>query len=250
MSPDPQSSRRRFLEAAGAVGLSATSGCLGIVETQLAKRRRKLREVSWPPEKPDTVPSLDELPELAVPTQGKSDAVSVEVFQDFGTMMSGEFFHEELPSLQYDISVSNVAISYRDNTIPVSDWSYPIAIAARSVQAQLGERGFWAFAKRVNPNYRPYPSYSKERVLSAAEAVGASSEQVKEDVESWKYYATIQREKRYAAQYDFAGVPTAVIDEGEDKSTMSGFSAGNLISRIERTRGPIEEPDSNDPEFK
>lgn len=162
-------------------------------------------------------------------------------------MMSGDFFHNELPTIRDAAIQGYIEIRYRDYPIPVMDWSYPIAIAARSVQAQMGNAAFWEFSRVVNPEYRPYPLYSKERVQKAAESVGASVETVTQDVESWKYYARIQQDLKHAAKFQFNGVPNVVVGEGDEQFTMVGVSGGNIIAAIQREIGPLGAPDDLTP---
>lgn len=240
-------SRRKFLAGIAGAGSLYVSGFPEIVEKQFKKRQRRLARDPWPRAKPDTVPSLDSLQTLPVPSIGDPDGIPVTVYQDFGTMMSGKFFHEELPTIRDAAMEGHIEIRYRDHPIPSMDWSYPIAIAARSVQAQRGNAAFWEFSKLVNPDYRPYPLYTKEQVESAADSVGASVETVVRDVESWKYYERIQQDLEQAKQFDFNSVPNTVIGEGEDQFHTAGVSGGSIIGLIEIKIGPIGAPDDLTP---
>lgn len=226
------SSRRRFLQVAGAGVLGLSSGCSSQEGGVIGGYEWK---VAWPPQEPYKKPSLKELPDLASPKIGGQGGYNVEIYHDLMTSTAGEFFQYGLDVMRQEADKGTLSLIYRDLPLPVSDWSYPVAIAARSVQSAAGLRAFWEFRRRVLKEYRPDPYYYMDRdtVLSAAAAAGAPREQVRDDTESWRFYEIVERDRRRAEKLGL-GDSTAhsVIRDGE-KQIIGHGSAGRILWRIE-----------------
>jgi hypothetical protein len=183
-------SRRDFLRVSAVTAAASLGGCVDRIAGKVSSG------VAWPPPRPLNVPSLDEVPDLKPPTWGESDVPQVFVYNDMATKQAGRVFHQEWEGLSKPITNNRIQVSFCDYPLPANGWSYPVAIAARSVQHHAGKDAFLTFAQRILRDFVPRPYLTKQRVLDAAEAAGASRERVKEDTESWRFYPTVERSRQ------------------------------------------------------
>lgn len=182
--------RREFLRSGMAVGSVALGGCVDGLSGSLSTG------AGWPPGQPITPP--DEAPELPPPTWGDPEAPTAFVYNDMATRQAGRVFDREWKGLLDPIQEGRVQVSFCDYPLPRNEWSYPIAITARSVQYHAGQDAFLEFAQEILEDYSPYPYFTKQRVLDAVESAGAPREAVREDTESWRFYPVVEESRKLA----------------------------------------------------
>lgn len=215
-------SRRDFLRT-GAVAVSATlGGCI-------RGRADKLSSgIAWPPARPRNLPNLEDVPDLSPPTWGESGAPRVFVYNDMATKQAGRVFHREWNGLVQPIKQNRIQVSFCDYPLPANEWSYPLAIAARSVQHHADKDAFLTFSQRVLRDYMPNPYLTKRRVLDAAETAGAPREKVKEDTEWWRFYPIVERSRRRAEERGIKNSVSrsVIVHEGERSRPLITSSDG------------------------
>lgn len=207
-------SRRDFLRVSAVVTTATLEGCVRDIADTVSSG------ISWPPPRPLTVPDLEDVPDLSPPTWGRSNAPHVFVYNDMATKQAGRVFHREWDGLVQPIEKGRIQVSFCDYPLPSSEWSYPVAIAARSVQHHAGEDAFLTYVKRVLRDFIPNPYLTKQRVLDAAETAGAPRKNVKEDTESWRFYPIVERSRR----------------RGEERGIKNSVSRSVVVHNGERSR--------------
>ena len=215
-------SRRDFLRASTVAITTALGGCVrGMADTLSSG-------IAWPPARPRNIPDLEEVPNLSPPTWGKSDAPQVFVYNDMATREAGRVFHREWDGLTEPIEEKRIQVSFCDYPLPANEWSYPLAIAARSVQYHAGRDAFLTFSQRVLRDYMPNPYLTKRRVLDAVETAGAPREQVKEDTEWWRFHPIVERSRRRAEERGIKNSVSrsVIVHEGERSRPLVTSSDG------------------------
>lgn len=207
-------SRRDFLRVSSITAAATFSGCLNGIAGEISSG------VAWPPARPLSVPTLDDIPDLPPPTWGKPGVPQVFIYNDMATREAGRVFHREWDGLTQPIKENRIQVSFCDYPLPSNEWTYPIAIAARSVQYHAGKDAFLTFAQRVLRDFVPRPYLTKQRVLDAVETAGASREAVKEDTEAWRFYPIVERSRR----------------QGEERGINDSVSRSVIIYNGEQSR--------------
>lgn len=207
-------SSRDFLRASAVTATATLGGCVRGIADKVSSG------VAWPPSRPLSVPQIDEVPDLSPPTWGKSNTPRVFVYNDMATREAGRVFHREWDGLVQPIEENRIRVSFCDYPLPSNEWSYPVAIAARSVQHHVDKDAFLTFSKRVLRDFVPNPYLTKQRVLEAAESAGAPREEVKEDTESWRFYPIVERSRR----------------RGEKRGIKNSVSRSVVVHHGERSR--------------
>ena len=152
--------RRDYLAAVGSAATVGVAGCLDGGKSVQTSYECALNSAD-----PDmTLPN---------PTLGPDYApVTVEIFADFACPDCATFAVNGLQQLKA-IYLPDNSVQFRhfDFVGPVSDtWSFPVANAARSVQAALDDAAFFEFSLEA---YRNQDDYSWQRLGDIGESVGA-----------------------------------------------------------------------------
>lgn len=225
-------SRRAFLSLNGGIATGIFSGCVTFRTRESAHEEPRSQ---WPHLGSYKNAEKKEEFNLSPPGIGDTSTPNIEIFHDLASGASGSFFDSIYPELSHRAKDGEFHIKYRDYTFPRDDWSYPMALAARSVQYHAGETGFWVFVEQLLEDYRPQPYHhmSKEKILSTAESVGVSADKVEDDVESWRFYPIIERDTQRGDEFGIDGIPTAVVDPGGEQIVM-GAGMGNIEYALEQ----------------
>ncbi|MFP8891342.1 DsbA family protein [Natrialbaceae archaeon A-CW2] len=196
-------SRRQFIGAAGIAATGLLAGCLG----------------NEPAE-------VDEDALLEVPVTGDPDAeVTVTVFEDFGCGACGYFKTQIFPAVhERYIESERIRFEHRDFPIPASgDWSYPVASAARSVQAQEGNEAFFEFTSGV---YQHQSNYSYDILEQLGDEVGADGSEVRTDAEEVAFEDGLDADRAHGENEGVESTPWIVVDgEQVDNSELPVLSA-------------------------
>lgn len=206
--------RREFLRVSAVATTATLGGCIRGIADKVSSG------IAWPPSRPLNVPDLNDVPNLSPPTWGESNAPHVFVYNDMATREAGRVFHREWDGLVQPVEENRIQVSFCDYPLPSNEWSYPVAIAARSVQHHAGKDAFLTFSKRVLRDFMPNPYLTKQRVLDAAETAGAPREEVKEDTESWRFYSIVERSRR----------------RGKERGIKNSVSRSVVVHNGERSR--------------
>lgn len=210
--PD-MNSRREFLRLSTVAATASLGGCVRGIADQVSSG------IAWPPPRPRDLPNLTDVPDLSPPTWGESGVPQAFIYNDMATSSAGRVFHREWDNLKESIEQGKIQVSFCDYPLPANEWSYVVAIAARSVQYHAGEQAFLTFSKRVLRDFMPHPYITRRRVLKAAETAGAPREKVEEDTEAWRFYPIVERSRRRGVQRGMNnGVSSTIIVYGKNSS--------------------------------
>ena len=113
-------------------------------------------------------------PPLSTPQLGDPDApVVMDVYEDFSCGHCRTYSEEVFPAVKrLFIDTGQVTYRFHDFPIPVNEWSYRIASAARAVQAMRGDGQFFAFVSAVFKHQSRFREDGLAAVQDAAATVG------------------------------------------------------------------------------
>ena len=190
--------RRTYLATTGALAVgTALAGCLGGGTPDV--------ETSYECE----LTERDAVSELAQPRLGPDDAeTTVTVFEDFGCPACRDFALGDLANLKADFG-DEVEFEHYDFPLPASDWSEPVANAARSIQDEHGDETFFEFSREA---YENQDNHSWQVIGDIAEAVGADPCRVLSDAANETYSAVLESNFSEGEQREVPGTPTVFVD--------------------------------------
>lgn len=202
--------RRAFLTGMGLAGLTTLAGCLG---------------------GPEPVETTETPRGLEPPVAGDPGAsVTVAVYEDFSCPHCATFNQDVFPRLREDyLEPGTVRYEHHDFPIPVDDWSWSVASAARAVQDGAGDAAFFAYAERC---YANMDRYSLDVLAELAEAVGASPEPVRTAAADGTYRPDVAADRAAGIDRGVEGTPTAYVNDGP----LVGPSYDELRAAIEARR--------------
>lgn len=187
--------RRRVLRGVGTAGGIAIAGCLGRSGSTPTGRERATAGPDLPP-----------------PVLGDPEAnVTVGVYEDFSCPHCASFNREVFPRIETEyLEPETVRYEHHDFPIPVDDWSWPAASAARAVQDGRGDRPFFAYAKRLFENQG---QFTLARLAELAEAVGADGPTAREAADEERYRPVVEADRSAGLDRGVSGTPTVFVDD-------------------------------------
>lgn len=183
--------RRAFLGGLGLTAATLTAGCLGGSGSGEA---------------------TDPAPELPPPVLGDPDAdVTVAVYEDFSCPHCATYNEEVFPQLrQQYIDPGTIRYEHHDFPIPVDDWSWSVASAARAVQDRQGDESFFAYAKRLFPNAG---LYTMDLIGELAEEVDADPDAVRTAAEEEPYRPVVEADREAGIERGVDATPTVFVQD-------------------------------------
>lgn len=148
---------------------------------------------------------------LPTPTLGPADAgVTVSVYEDFLCGHCAHYNQNGFPKIESNY-VDSGSIRYEHHDFPVVDdtWSWRSAIAARSVQATVGQDAYWTYAKRLFANRQ---DTSIELYRSLADEVGADPDVVEQHVIDEEWRPVVEVDQQRGIEKGVQGTPTFFVD--------------------------------------
>ncbi|MDZ7702452.1 MAG: thioredoxin domain-containing protein [Halobacteriales archaeon] len=203
--------RRTVLAGAGAAAVGGLAGCLGGGEP--------------------TPTAAEPVTDLPPPVAGAADAaVTVAVYEDFSCPHCATFSLEVFPRLREAyLEPGTVRYEHHDFPIPVDDWSWPVASAARAVQDGAGDAAFFAYAKRL---FESMDAYSLDTLAGLAEEVGAEPDAVRAAAAEEPYRPVVAADRRDGIDRGVEGTPTAFVGD----TALVGPTFEELRTAIEAAR--------------
>lgn len=152
--------RRSYLSTIGIVAVSGVAGCMG-------------SSLPEPETRCDcSVASQETVDSLPTPTLGgESAAVTVDIFEDYACPHCRDFHLNTLPRLLDEFQSgggTTARFRFFDAPIPVSDWSRPVANAARFVQDAHGTNAFYTMASELFRYFGEQEGYDWQGIGDAA----------------------------------------------------------------------------------
>jgi len=193
--------RRGYLLKAGvvAVGTAGLAGCLGGDDVGSAADTSHECELT----------EREAVGELPQPTVGDADStVTVEVFEDFACPACRSFALGDLGRLKDDFAGEDVKFEHYDFPVTPSEWSEPVANAARSIQHEHDDDLFYQFSQAA---YENQDDYSWQVIGDIAEDVGADPCRVLSDASAGTYDQVIEANSQEAQQREAPGTPTVFV---------------------------------------
>lgn len=209
-----RTSRRRVLGGVGVATGIAVAGCLG---------------------RPEGTPTAGDGavdgPDLPPPVLGDPDAdVTVAVYEDFSCPHCASYNSEVVPQVEAEyIEPGTIRYEHHDFPIPVDDWSWPVASAARAVQDGQGDRSFFDFADRLFENQG---QFSLDRLAELADAVGADGPTVREAADEETYRPVVEADRSAGIERGVSGTPTVFVND----ERLVGPSFSELADAIDAAR--------------
>jgi protein-disulfide isomerase len=153
----------------------------------------------------------DAVRELPTPTLGKPDAsVTVQVFEDFACPHCADFTEQVTPRLvENHVSTGSAKLQLHDYPLPVSEFSWPAAMAGRSVQDRGGIESFYTFAQFLFANQA---SLGWDLIAEAANEVGVAGDAVVADAKDNKYRPVVQADKDLGKSIGVSSTPTVLVN--------------------------------------
>lgn len=183
-------SRRRFLGAASA---ALVAGCLGgggdtPTGTSVA---------------PDALPA----PALGA----DSPEVVVRAWEDFACPHCRDYNEVVLPALREEyLAGAAVRYEHHDFPIPVTQWSWPAAIAARAVQDAAGTEAFWTFTDTV---YANQDDLGWSLIREAARQAGADPGTVESQARGERWRPVVAADRQAGRERGVSGTPTVFVGD-------------------------------------
>ncbi|RLM59284.1 DsbA family protein [Halobellus sp. Atlit-31R] len=194
--------RRSYLAAiGGATTLGATAGCLGgSGGSQL-------------PEECD-VGSLETVSSLPRPALGPEDApVTVDVFEDFTCSHCRDFTLSVAPKIKSNyVDAGDVRYRFFDFPIPVSNWSWLAASAARAVQDRSDAETFFSFSERVYENQGRLDDDGYQIVFDIASDLGLDGCTVAAAAEQESYRPVAEQDRETGSDRGVTGTPAVYVN--------------------------------------
>lgn len=197
--------RRRVL-AGLAVGIGGLAGCLGGASSGGSG---------------DDPVELG-APYLGVDSRESADAVIV-AFEDFRCPHCRTFNATVLPRLREEL-LGDGDVRYEHHDFPVvDDWSWRVAMAARSVQEQAGNAAFWTFADRAYERQPEMDSY--DTIEAVAGETEADAETVVADAREGRHRSVVEADQEAGQEMDVRGTPMVFVNGEAVESSYDAIAA-------------------------
>lgn len=212
-----QSTRRKYLAVVSAVGGGAITGCLGGNNSGSSTSNEITGPLSC------DVGAIERVSSLPTPTRGPSDApVTVAVFEDFACPHCQTFTLEVTPKIVSNyVDRGEVQYQYFDFPIPVSQWSWRAASAARAVYSQIGDETndatFFDFMTQIYEQQSELENNGYQILHDTASTTEVDDCFVAASAKQEPYRPVIENDRQQG------------IDRGVD-STPTLFVNGNVVS--------------------
>lgn len=152
-----------------------------------------------------------QITDLQAPVRGSESApVTVAIYTDFGCPHCQKFFLERFPEVRKRIPKKTARYVHHDFPIPVTEWSYPVASAARAVQNTKSEQAFWEFATMA---FQHQDEYSLTVLEQLARNVEASPQTVRNAAEKLPYCRLLKQERKHGDERGVKGTPTVFVND-------------------------------------
>jgi len=197
-----RTTRRSYLAALGGVTtLGATAGCLGGSGSDAL------------PEGCD-VGNLDTVSSLPRPALGPEDApVTVDIFEDFTCPHCQEFTLSVAPKIKSNyVDAGDVRYRFFDYPIPVSNWSWLAASAARAVQDRSDTETFFTFTERVYENQGRLSDDGYQIVHDIASDLGIDGCTVAAAADQESYRPVVEADRETGSERGVPGTPAVYVN--------------------------------------
>jgi protein-disulfide isomerase len=147
---------------------------------------------------------------LPTPTLGSTDAsITVAAYEDFLCSHCAHYNLNGLPKIRSNY-VDEGTVRYEHHDFPVvHEVSWYSAIAARSVQATVGQDAYWTYAEELFANRK---DTSMELYRSLASDVGADPDVVERHVTAAKWKPVVEADMQRGKGKGVEATPTFLVD--------------------------------------
>ncbi|MCT9097403.1 DsbA family protein [Haloarchaeobius sp. HME9146] len=200
-----QTSRRWLLRGIGAGAVTTLAGCMGnLTNSGGPKGDQPAAEK----------PAAGETSLLAEPTLGDLNApVVIEAYTDYMCGHCSTFHLDTLPRVKAKyLSTGDVYYVHRDFPIPLNEWSWNVALAGRSVQANEGMETFFAFTEAA---YEEQANMNWATIEQVARSVGADGKKIVAEAKDGVHRPTVKADRQSGIDRGVRGTPTFFVN-GEE----------------------------------
>ncbi len=148
-------------------------------------------------------------PYLGADSREAADAV-VLAFEDFRCPHCRTFDATVLPRLREELlGDGRVRFEYHDFPV-VDDWSWRVAMAARSVQEHAGNGSFWSFARLAFDRQPSMDSY--DTIRAVAGETEAPPDTVVSDAREGRHRPVVEADRDAGHEMGVSGTPTVFVN--------------------------------------
>ncbi|MFB6171290.1 MAG: DsbA family protein [Haloarculaceae archaeon] len=173
---------------------------------------------------------------LGSPYRGAEEsAVVVRAWEDFACPHCREYNETVVPKLQKQyLADGTVRYEHHDFPIPVTKWSWPAAIAARSVQASAGNEAFWTFTEGA---FASQNQLGWSLIRDLADRAGVDPDAVESDARQERWRPVVDSDRSAGRDRGVEGTPTVFVGDAKVPygKSWDGFYQ-NIADAIERQR--------------
>lgn len=176
-------------------------------------------DAATPTARPEKLAPAD----LDPPVAGAADAaVTVTVFEDLRCPHCRDFHAEVVPQLRSEyVEPGDAKLVHRDFPV-VNEWSVLYALGGRSVQAQVSDAAFFAYADTV---FDRQAEQSEALIREAAADGYADPETTIQDVNDETYRPAIEADQAAGSERGVNATPTVFVGDSEVTQTYDAVSS-------------------------
>jgi protein-disulfide isomerase len=199
--------RRKYLAAVAAGGAASLGGCLTGGSSYECSSD-----------------GSEEVTDAPQPALGSTDApVTVKVWEDFSCPHCKTFSLDVVPKIRSEyVSSGEVRYEHHDFPIPVRDWAWEAAGAARAVHEATDAETFFEFSKEV---FDRQNNYGIEALVESAEAVGVDPCTPILAAQNGTYRPVVEADKQRGSEIGVGGTPAIFVNGEELTGDSRGFDA-------------------------
>jgi protein-disulfide isomerase len=128
-----------------------------------------------------------------------------------------------LPRVREEL-IGDGGVRFEHHDFPiVDDWSWRVAMAARSVQERAGNDAFWTFAEGAYERQSEMDSY--DAIAGVADATEADPDAVVGDVRDDRHRPTVEADRAAGREMGVQGTPTVFVNGEAVESSYDAIAA-------------------------
>ena len=210
---------RRALLAGAGTALGVTAGCLSSGSGGSSPDSQTVQGVNG-----CTLNEEQPVKQLPTPAIGNPDAgVTVKAWEDYACPHCATFVLEVLPKIRSEyVEPGKIRYEHHDFPIPMTDWSWWAASAARGVQDATDVQTFYDYSHELFANQ---DSYSQSLITELANQVGAPGCDIQSDAVYTTYEPVLQTDRQAGKQAGVSGTPAVFVNGTSVEHTYEAISS-------------------------
>lgn len=160
--------------------------------------------------------------ELPTPRLGEAGApATIQLFEDYADPNCADFTREVTPRLVENyVSSGATTLEVYDFPLPVTEFSWPAAMGARSVQDRGSVQQFYDYGESLFLNQS---SLDWALLSEAANAIGIDGGSVVADAQNSMYRPVVNADKQYGTSIGVSATPTVLVNDQQVEPPGSSY---------------------------